>query len=189
VRHDYWHYFLALERDFVETTRFVDPSTANFRTHSIAYAKVLLGACSEVDVVAKVLCERIQAASNPRNIDDYRKIITAAYPKLQTFEAHLPRHILRVVPWKTWSGGTNPPWWHSYNSVKHHRHQHFDLANLENCVAALAGLFCLVLYLYQTELYALELDPWPELFSLPKEPQHIVKGGYELPDFPNPGAG
>jgi hypothetical protein len=53
-----------------------------------------------------------------------------------------------------------------------------------HALQAVAGLFCLVLYLYQPALYANELKPWSRLFTLTKEPGYLMlEQNYELPDF------
>lgn len=189
MKNEHWYYFLALESDFEATTRYVEPCADNYATFSIEYTKILLGVCSEVDVVSKVLCEQIQPGSKPDNIDKYREIITAKYTELHKFAVLLPRYALTLNPWQSWASSTNPTWWRKYNSVKHERHQQFRDANLENCMHALAGLFGLVLFLYHDDLFKLKLVPWAKLLALPSEPGGLVVGKYELPGLTNSSAG
>src|SRR4026208_1182320 len=101
MTHEHWYCFLALEQDFNATTRYVEPCADNHATYSIDYAKILLGVCSEIDVVSKGLCEKIRPGSSPGNIDDYRRIITAQYTRLHEFEALLPRYGLKLTPWQS----------------------------------------------------------------------------------------
>lgn len=58
----YWQHFLALEADFAGTSRFVEFAQQNFATFSIEYAKLLLAIGSEVDVLCKIVCERIDSS-------------------------------------------------------------------------------------------------------------------------------
>jgi hypothetical protein len=64
----YWQHFLALEADFTSTARYVEFSVSNFSTFSIEYAKLLLAIGSEVDVLCKVICERIDSSVNRGNM-------------------------------------------------------------------------------------------------------------------------
>jgi hypothetical protein len=181
---EHWRYFLALEQDLEATTRYVEPMPPNFATFSIEFARLLLSTCSEIDVVAKVLCQAIAPGQAANSIDDYRSTITSKYPQFHSIKVLLPRFTLAVTPWQDWSGTANPRWWRDHNLVKHMRHENFKLAHLENCVGALAGLFALVVYLYREDLFSFRLDPPPSLFRLPSQPVKLVSGSYELPDFP-----
>ena len=71
----HWNYFLALESDLERVSRYIEFDKANFKTYSIELAHLLLAASSEVDVVAKTLCQRIDSKTKLENIDDYKKII------------------------------------------------------------------------------------------------------------------
>ena len=179
----YWRYFLALEADLDATTRYVEPTGRNFATHSIEFARILLAAGAEVDVVAQVLCRQCNP-SPASNIEQYRENILSKFPRFPTMRVVVPRFALLLEPWRDWEQGQTPSWWRSHNKVKHERDAHFDDANLENAFTAVAGLFCLVLYLYQRALYSNELKPWSRLLSLEKEPGYLMlEQNYELPDF------
>ena len=57
----YWQFFLAIEADLANTARYVEFADQNMGTYSIEYVRILLSAGSEVEVVAKLLCNRINA--------------------------------------------------------------------------------------------------------------------------------
>lgn len=61
----YWQYFLAIEQSLRETARFVDFSKDNLDTYSIEFARILLTAGSEIDVICKMLCKQIDTTKNP----------------------------------------------------------------------------------------------------------------------------
>ena len=185
MNYPHWEYFLALDADLEQAARFVALEPANFSSYSIEFVRLYLSACSEIDVVAKTLCEQIASQKRRENINDYRTVIAKAYPKFPTFKAAIPRYGLEFQPWAEWQLGENPAWWQSYNNVKHKRIKHFTEANLKNSLDALAGLFLLILYYYQPALYDHKLLPWPNLFHLPADhysPFRAV-GNYKLPDF------
>lgn len=170
-----WQYFLAIESDLEKTTRYVEISHKNYHTYSIEFARIFLSAGSEVDVIAKDLCNRINPHGAYKNINDYRNTITTKYPKFFSMEVTLPRYSLSLKPWSSW-GATpqeNPVWWRSYNYVKHRRNEAFEEANLENTLNCIAGLFCLLLYCYQEEYKRDGLSPWTQLVSLPEQYMHF----------------
>ena len=163
MTNEHWRYFLTVEEDIEKTTRFVEPHPANFQTYSVEFVRLILAICSEVDVVAKVLCALIDPPRKVQKMDEYRPVITRRYPKLCTSKVLVDRFGLTFEPWKEWGNGVNPAWWRDHQKVKHKRHQYFALANLDRCLNAAAGLFCLVLYLHHKDLRSLQ--PKPRLFT------------------------
>lgn len=179
----YWQHFLALEADFASTARYVEFSGSNFSTFSIEYAKLLLAIGSEVDVLCKVICERIDSSVNRRDMDDYRTCI-AAHSQIATEKVLIRRYNLDFEPWNSWASGKNPAWWKSYNKVKHQRDIHFNEANLKNCSNAIAGLFVIVLYCHKAEKSSELLEPYPFLLGRDREPGRLLlASGYDVPDF------
>jgi hypothetical protein len=163
MSHPHWQYFIAIESDLERTGRYVEIAQDNFHTYSIEFARILLSASSEVDVVSKLVCEAINPSKSYKTIDDYRECMLSRYPKFPSFEITIPRYGLVRTPWQDWGRGRNPSWWKSYNNVKHERNKFFGEANLENAVDAVAGLFCVVLA-YNHDL--LETSPWPKLLTV-----------------------
>ena len=179
----YWQHFLTLEADFAATSRYVEFSQQNFATFSIEYAKLLLAIGSEVDVLCKVMCEKIDNGAKRENINDYRACLTA-HTQISAEEVLIRRHSLAFKLWNDWSTGMNPPWWRSYNNVKHERDKHFPEASLENCANAISGLFAVVLYCHKAENSAAGLEPYPILLGREREPGHfLLESGYEVPAF------
>jgi hypothetical protein len=181
---EHWRYFLALEKDLEATFRYVEPSEQNLKAYSIEFARLILSACSEIDVVSKVLCQRIDAAARVGNIDEYRGVLLGAFPRLPTLAVMVPQFSIQIHPWNEWAAGVNPGWWKEHNLVKHHRHTNFHLADLHHAIVSMAGLYSLLLYLYQKELYEFRLHPRSSVFRLTSEPIFMMSGSYELPDFP-----
>jgi len=148
VDHLHWDYYISLTEELKEISRFVEFTQSNFKTHSIAFTRLLLSAGSEVDVVAKQLCKRYAPTTKFRNINECRDTLLRHLPALPTIETTMHRHKLNFIPWKEWESGKNPEWWTAYNKVKHQRNANYGLANLEMCLEATAGLCVLVGYLY-----------------------------------------
>ena len=181
----HWNYFLAFDVDAEKLSRYIEFTADNFEAYSIEMARLLLSAASEVDVVAKLLCSKIDSSSRAENIRDYREILNTILPKIKDMKVHIRRHGLELTPWDNWKHNRTPDWWTSYNDVKHARNINFRQANLKNTLNAIAGLFCLLLYYHKAEAEAEagDLIPNPNLFILSSEflgPSIITGGGFRI---------
>lgn len=176
----HWNYLLSIETDIDLLSRYVEFDEQNFECFSMEIARVLLAASAEVDVVCKQLCRKLNPGSRAGSINQYRDEIVAAIPGLPGFEVRLARFGLTLHPWEQWRELHGVPhWWTAYNKTKHHRHDHYDLANLKNALNAVAGLFVVVLYLYREKARAGELLPTAQLLRVGD--QHF--GGKTFHDF------
>lgn len=161
----HWNYFLALEDDVVRLARYLEPTSDNFGAYSLELARILSTAASEVDVVAKQLCRKLNPDSKADRITAYMKGITAAHPEIIHAETSIPKFGLGFNPWEQWGQQKSPLWWQAYNKVKHHRHTHFQEANLKHALNAVAGLFIMLLFFYKEEGREGMLSPNPVLFK------------------------
>ena len=110
------------------------------------FARLVFALGSGVDVVEKLVCGQVERSASPKNIDAYRQILTQEFPAIPSVEFRVHGTQLDLCPWRPW-GQTppkNPEWWNAYNKIKHHRTTSFELANLENALLALAGLYLLI---------------------------------------------
>lgn len=162
----HWNYFLSLEQDVSNLSRYVEPTPDNYSCYSVELARILFAASSEVDVVAKQLCKRFDPEGKAENIATYRKVILANFPEIALCQVEIPRFGITLKPWAKWGEDVNPPWWSAYTNVKHHRHTHFAEANLEHVLHAVAGLFALLLFFYPEEAEHGKLSPDPALFRV-----------------------
>jgi hypothetical protein len=161
----HWNYFLAVEEDLQRLARFVD-FAGNDDTYSIEIARLFLSSCSEVDVVLKQVCKAVNSASVADSIDQYFPFVTGYFPNFVEFEVKIPRFGLTLRPWQDWKQSQSPFWWQHHNKVKHQRHDHFEKANLKNCINAVAGLYISVLHLYKPQAEAGELQQLPHLLNV-----------------------
>jgi hypothetical protein len=153
-----WQYLRTLDSDLENVTRYVDINPENFRTFSIEFVRLILAAGSEIDVVAKLLCGKIDPSKSCKNINDYLEIIIGKYPKFHTMIIDVPQYEMQLVPWELWGNKTNPDWWTAYNDVKHKRDIHFADANLENTINAIAGLYVMIWYLHREDPQRIRLN-------------------------------
>ncbi|MDB5762390.1 MAG: hypothetical protein JWQ21_1385 [Herminiimonas sp.] len=160
----HWNYFLALDDDVVRLSRYVEPAEENFGTYSLEMARVLASAASEVDVVAKQICQKLNPDSTADRMNVYRTEIAAVYPNIFDAQVYIPKFGLTLNPWASWKEDASPVWWKANTNVKHQRHTHFSDASLKNTLDAIAGLFVLLLYFYPEEGRNGQLSPNPSLF-------------------------
>ncbi len=165
----HWNYFLVLESDLERLSRYIEFTEDNYKTYSQEMAHLLLAAGSEVDVVLKGLCKKNNSRFKGEEIDKYREFLNPKYPKLCNLNVRLPRYGLDILPWDNWQNNKTPNWWRDYNKVKHKRDEHYNLANLKNTIASLAGLFLAVLYFYKDEAEKGELIPDPKLLMIQED--------------------
>lgn len=161
----HWNYFLAIEEDLDRLSRFVDFS-GNDEAFSVEIGRILTSATSEVDIVLKQLCKVHNPQSRADNINAYYLEISGALPTFIPFQITIPKHELTLQPWVDWDKNQPPFWWQDNNKVKHHRHDHFDKANLKNCLNSVGALYIAILYLYKTEAEAGDLLQFPKLFNV-----------------------
>ena len=148
----HWNYFVALERDMEQLSRYVEFCEANFLVYSVELAHLLFAAASEVDVVCKLICEQVSPGARRDSINDYKAVLLQALPELPYTEVFVPRYGLSYRPWLNWEGDRNPDWWRSYNAVKHERDAHFNQATLQNALNALGALLVLTFHYYSRKL-------------------------------------
>lgn len=155
-----WNYFKSLAKQFQQTEQFVDHAMdssgklKNGKTFSNEFAKLLLLSASEIEVNAKALCaESGHAVSDKANIKEISKTILSIYPNIIDTKISTPYQIIKpLAAWSIAKTDLGIPWWNAYNKVKHDRTNHFEDANLNNCMEALASLMILELYLAQEVL-------------------------------------
>ena len=153
-----WQYLRTLDSDLENVSRYVDIARENYGTFSIEFVRLILAAGSEIDVVAKLLCGKIDPSKSCKNINDYREIIIGKYPKFHTMIIDVPQYEIQLVPWEPWGNNINPDWWTAYNSVKHQRDTHFKDANLQNTINAVAALFIMIWYLHHEDTQRTKLN-------------------------------
>jgi hypothetical protein len=183
MEHPHWDCYLTVLEDLARVSRFVEFTSANFQTYSVEFVRIILSVGSEIDVVAKLLCEHIEPQATPQNMNDYRKIILMQHPSISTIEISAPKYSLTFTPWSQWQSGRNPVWWGTYNTVKHHRDAYYADASLENALLSSSGLCVLLGYLY-ADFFAAKSIPRPLLFFDDKYKHKsfvMVRTSFKLP--------
>jgi hypothetical protein len=170
----HWVFFETIDEDLHAYSRYLEFHDKNFGAFSINLARLYLSICSEVDVMAKMICERmgqLPKKGNP-DIKTYRQIITKRWPQFGSIQVRIRPMQMIIRPWEEWvdTKDLNPQWWKHYNNVKHHRDKCFFQANLLNVLYSAAGLYVMLILWYSPVIQRLRLheklkifEPYPSL--------------------------
>ncbi|WP_418497615.1 hypothetical protein [Flagellimonas sp.] len=147
----HWNYYLAIERDFENLSRYIEFSEENNNTFSIELARIIMSASQEVDVIMKGICGLL-GRQNTENINQYRAVIKEKLSALINEMVFISRFGMSSKPWLNWNNESgNPLWWSANNKIKHARASNFKKANLKNAFNALGALLIVNLYYYKLE--------------------------------------
>ena len=118
----HWEYFLAIESDLENCSRYVEFCYDNYETYSLEFARIIMASGSEFDTIMKLICKSIKPSEKPDNILQYYPILNSKYPNFTLYEMFIPRYKICLQPWKEWSEKKSPYWWSKgYNKIKHER--------------------------------------------------------------------
>lgn len=175
MENNFWKYYCNLESDFLNTLRYVELSISNYNTYSIEYVKIILSVCSEVDVLSKVVCERL--GHKVKTMDRYVGIFNHHFEFMHTYHLIINNNI-RLIPWASIKTNESPEWWKKHNKIKHDRSVNFENANLGNCFNALSGLYVLNLY-YSMLTYNQPPISFSEIFGKQNQPRTLINALYD----------
>lgn len=200
-----WYYFRSLASQLKQTEQYVEHSLDasgnmwNGDTFSNEFAKILMLAASEFEVIAKALCtENGISLSWNANIISITNAVKSMYPNIGLTEVSTPYQTLqplkgwKIIKVKNRKGNLvdavdGIPWWQNHNGVKHDRINDFKEATLKNCIDALASLMVLELYLSQKAIGNVDSISriGCDYFDCDYGLSHmVVNAGNKLPDFP-----
>lgn len=169
---NYWRYYLVLEKQFSDLTRYVELSLDNFSTYSIEFVHQIQSICSEIDVMMKVMSG--YNSTERKCIADYAAQILPNYPDIINWEVKV--RDISFKPYDGWSASaaaSSLSWWEAYNDVKHGRDGNYKKASLENTLKSLMGLY-LIEMIYFKKLADTEGKP----DVLPKESELFTITGW-----------
>ena len=167
MTYPFWEYFLAIEDDLAEMSRYVEFDSRNFDVFSVEFARIFLSSSAEFDVVAKAICTLLKPGKEHEDIRDYRETILGRFPNFYSIEFRIPRYDLILHPWAEWKTEVSPNWWRSHNKVKHERDKYFSEASLRNTVDSVGGLLAGILYYYRIRFgWPTNITPSPQLYTV-----------------------
>lgn len=165
-----------LEQDLIEVTNYIHISKNNMKVNSIINADLILRTVSEIENIAKAICDKEKIVFYEYKKDKKtkrKKRIKRSNVKLHEYLDQLDSiyslnkkevklsynnfHLLDdnlICPFERnrKGGGEEREWHFANNKLKHGRQKNFKHASLENVIHSLAGLFLLNIY-YENECY------------------------------------
>ena len=159
----YWNYAELINEELGKTAQYVEPDKENYNTYSLAYAKIILSACSEIEVVCKLLCQQIdpqkdyvsseilnksgsKLVKNMVNMEELSTVLLQRFPHIYQAKSEVRQKQDMIYPFKYWQSGPDKlPWWEEHNLIKHYRHSHFTQDSLERDVLRLENELTTVL--------------------------------------------
>ena len=167
----YISYFIELKNEIIYLKKYIEFDKNNFKTFSFELLKLYQSICSEIDVIAKGICNYFGVKLNNESIKQWGFEIQKHYNNIQNYKVCIGE--LEFTPWKNWKyievlnkrnykvikldkKAETPEWWIFYNKVKHTRtslfknEYNYKKANLENILNSFSALFILE-YLFTCE--------------------------------------
>jgi hypothetical protein len=166
----HWNYFLAIEQDVINLSRYIEFCKDNFKVYSIEIARIIMASTQEIDVVMKQICANKGNSSESES--EYRTFIPTIYPKFTEREVEISRYELLFMPFAEWKNNKTPTWWTANNKIKHQRNTHFSKASLENMLKSVCGLMITDFYFYHAVAQLDKIDFGSQMLY----PIDIVKG-------------
>lgn len=147
-----WNYYLYLEEDFIELTRYVSIHSNNYKTFSDEIHKQLLSVAMEFENINKEIMKELGNELNEKcNIIEFGKWLfdSGANYKDIVIEIKFSKENLILNPFKKEKFGEKEqmPWWRAYNKIKHNRYESYSDVNFEHLLNALAALLYCEMYL------------------------------------------
>ncbi len=175
---DSWNYYLTIEQELAETSRFVEPVGQEL-VYSFEFARIIIISCVEVEALLKAICNL--KAPNPkeqyRNMKQYKNTILNIIPEISVAKVYARRYRKDIYPFADWKD-SDLSWWKAYNCIKHNRKNSIVKANYINAVTSVAAVYILNFYLaelleldfasYESQYFSSKYAP-PLLFNAPPE--------------------
>lgn len=148
--------YLNIENKLKEILDYIEPDERNLKNFSIELYTLLLRACTEVEANCKlILSANGVEDTRLKNIIDYSMLeqsskLSEYCAKYQNWKVYNPdtqqvEYIeKKFIPFKRFAERKSPEWYGAYNQVKHDRERNLHLANLENCMNAVAAVLVLL---------------------------------------------
>lgn len=144
----HWEYFMLLEKELEDITRFIAIHNSNMMCHSIVLAKFIISCCTEIESSACVLASAIQSNGKKKALLSSCSIpILDKYPHIQSFSCSLYGYTLLWTPWQNWPRNKIPQWFEIYNGIKHHRIKNFEQANFHIALTSFCALYTINLFI------------------------------------------
>ena len=151
----YWNYYIELENELLDISKYIPIDKLNKNTFSFKYMKLIFSICSELDTVFKEFMEFKGIYKNQPNMNDYKIFMRDNFQNFSS-EIILCNRLNELKPFENWDlNDSSSLWWKDYNDIKHYRTkkengiENFKKSTQLNTLYALSALYQLETYLYR----------------------------------------
>ena len=148
---NYWDYYMMLEKDVINITKYIKILPVNYKTCSDEIIKVLLSVSAEFEIMCKLICGL--DGNSSKNINDYLTFLSENIEKFEEYKIKIKTTKSIIIKPFIIIEKTNGPkvtktlsWWRAYNHVKHNRFEKYEEGSFLNLLNSLAALFFLEMY-------------------------------------------
>lgn len=138
-----------LEKDFIKLLDYIEPTDKNLSVYSHRIYEQYLRAATEFEAnCTAILFANDYPKKKNLKIEDFYKINKVS--RLNEYQIRLyawtpiPKIIEPFADWQNTITFKPLKWYQDYNSVKHNRNKNFELANFENLIKAISGVFVIL---------------------------------------------
>lgn len=128
--------FISLETQLSRCIDYIPFVEANLKVVSPKFIPIILDSCSLID---SIFSSRTKNRTERFNLKRYSEHFEEQMELEDTISLFLSSPIRPLRPFAEWTRKP-PDWWSSYNSLKHDRLGHYEVATITNAVNAMAAL-------------------------------------------------
>lgn len=167
----FWSNYMQIEKELIDTFKYVDLSIDNYKTYSTKFLKIFLQIGSEIDICFKEYLKLISPNSSANKINEYKNELSNLDLNFFNEETIIKPIDFLIKPWNNLANNDSVEWWTAYNKVKHQRNDmitidginqlSYKFANLENVITSMSGLYILLMNIYAKIKNNYEESPVP----------------------------
>jgi len=143
-----WPYFHRIEREILEISEYIHFDNYNENAFGERIAKLIIVIGSEIDTNLRIMT----GGQKNSNMRSWKKWLGKWNPNIVgLFIDNALNFRSCNIPFEHLDEKTGYEWWDSYNSIKHNRNDHFELATISTLVEISSALFvvnCYTTYIF-----------------------------------------
>lgn len=186
-----WQTYSRFERRFRYALEYVPLDKEFDNVWSPRFRELLTQICAEIDSFFRNMARSksledsrgrriVRKAIDHLNITDYREYFEPIF-ELSSVEVLVCDAYGVIKPFAKFARDESPPWWVSYNNVKHNWAEHYAEANLRNTLYSLGALFLLNVLHKESQVYLAKtnhlITGWRNINIIQQKPPNIILDG------------
>lgn len=147
----YWKHYKFLEKQFLDTERYVAIEKDNYAVYSNEFLNLFVLICNEYDAITAEYCNSIKESTRPLNMVEKNELLCENINGFKdlSISTKFKYDSIKILPFSKYKKDMTYDWWQAYNLVKHKRSNidsdtkkpNYYKANLKNVLTALSALY------------------------------------------------